>query len=107
MSGWPYEPDETKACAPIPCPPFTDAILLVDDSYVPTLDEVRQFGCAVAGPDDRFYVERDGRVVLLRALRTRTAYAVPGLEGSWEIVGMETTDMGADGKAILHVRRLA
>ncbi len=54
-----------KPCMSVPCPSFRDAVLDVDDTFVPTLTEVRQAGAPYAGPDDRFYVERNGRVVLL------------------------------------------
>ena len=56
-----------KPCASVPCPSFTEGSIVHDDTFVPTLEDVRQAGGPWAGPGDRFYVERGGRVVLLTA----------------------------------------
>lgn len=39
------------------------------------------------------------------ALSTSAVYTIPGLEGTWRISGLETTELGANGQAILHMRR--
>ena len=56
-----------KPCIRVPCPSFVEGSIVHDDTFVPTLEDCRQAGGPWAGPEGRFYVERDGRVVLLRA----------------------------------------
>lgn len=41
----------------------------------------------------------------LRFLRFKTSYRVPGLDGTWRIRGLETTNMAADGTAKLLIMR--
>lgn len=36
-------------------------------------------------------------------LSTKGRYTIPGLDGTWTIGALETTDMGADGRATLHL----
>jgi len=43
--------------------------------------------------------------VELRAGR-RGLYTIPGLEGTWRLMGLATTNMGEDGRAILHAHRI-
>lgn len=38
-------------------------------------------------------------------LRKKSHYSIPGLDGTWRFMGLETTNMGADGRAILHMVR--
>lgn len=38
-------------------------------------------------------------------LRFKTSYRVPGLEGTWRIRSLETTNMAADGTATLRIMR--
>ena len=40
------------------------------------------------------------------ALNTRDWYALPGIEGRWEIMGLETTNAGAIGDAVVTFRRV-
>jgi hypothetical protein len=60
-------PGAGKPCISVPCPSFGEESIVHDDTFVPTLEDCRQAGAAWAGPAGRFYVERNGRVVLLRA----------------------------------------
>ncbi len=39
------------------------------------------------------------------SLRFKTSYTVPGLDGTWRIRGLETTNMAADGTAKLFITR--
>jgi len=39
------------------------------------------------------------------SLRMKGRYMIPGLDGVWRIMGLETTDMAADGKATLRLVR--
>lgn len=39
-------------------------------------------------------------------LRLKHPYRVPGLDGTWRITGLETTNLGEDGRAKLHLLRV-
>ena len=38
-------------------------------------------------------------------LRFKALYTVPGLDGTWRLMGLETEGMGADGRAMLRLHR--
>ena len=54
-----------KPCFSVPCPPFGEAQLEYDATFVPTLEDLRQAGGPYAGPPGYYYTIRDDRVVLL------------------------------------------
>lgn len=54
-----------KACHSVPCPGFEETAGFELLPWVPTVDELRQAGCAIAQPDGTFYSLRDGAVTHL------------------------------------------
>lgn len=45
------------------------------------------------------------RPVAVNDLHMKSYYKIPGLEGAWQLMGLETTNFGEDGKAKLHMVR--
>jgi hypothetical protein len=42
---------------------------------------------------------------IVTQLHTKALYRIPGLGGAWRLMGLETTGLGADGRATLHLLR--